>query len=232
GEIVLIDSRGDYYPLEWVSVVQGGWGYDHEGVAKLPRPFKYDSSGNPVIRGDIVLIQFLNGNPRLPVIMGGVRRIDTQNTTLPARHDKDGADANRLALRLAPLDDAGEEAGEVLVELGADGVGSVAATVSDTVTAAVGSTVDVEVGDGTTLDVHIDESVMTVGRSDGTARPLVQAEEYLDDEADAIQDIFLMLAGLGLPPTKAALFTAKIQLYRATTALNGGTYFTDRLKAD
>lgn len=234
GEINLVDNTGETYPLANVSVQQGAWGYDHEGVAKLPRPYVHDGSGKVVVQGDKVLIQFLNGNPRTPVITGGVRRLDVQNSTLPARHDKTGANPNRLTLRLAPLGDAGEELGEVLVELAADDKGSVAATVSDTVEGDVGTSVELRVGDpdGATpkLVANLVQGLMTVGRSDGTARVLVQGEGYIDDEAKAILQLYTLLAGLGLVAPDAQLFATKLVAARANPT--GGTYLTDRLKAD
>lgn len=134
--IVLRDNRGVTYQLPRVNLLSGTWGFDREGCAKLPRPFKYDSHGNVEVEGDQVVIWFIDGHPSRPLVQGGVRKLAGDDYY--PRLDADDADPNRLAARVVPLDDDGEEAGLVRLEVAADGVGSLSAHVSDTWTLTVG----------------------------------------------------------------------------------------------
>ena len=74
--VVLEASRGQKWPLSFVSILQGGWGAvdNSEGVTKLPRVREYDSEGKVTIEGDRVIIDFINGDKRRPLVRGGSQR--------------------------------------------------------------------------------------------------------------------------------------------------------------
>lgn len=121
GDVVLVANRGQKWPIRFVSILQGGWGAidNSEGVTKLPRVREYDSEGNVTIEGDRVIIDFINGDKRRPLVRGGVRSL-TASDFFPYNQTSGKANPNRLAMRLAPLDDEGKATGYVDVEVGGD----------------------------------------------------------------------------------------------------------------
>lgn len=203
GDVVLIDRAGNKYPLDMVSILTGSFGFTDEGVSKLPRAAKYDSKGREVRRGDRVIIMFLEGSRKRPVVIGGAKAID-RNDFLAYSHRKPaGADQNRLAARLQPLDDEDNPVGSVDLEAAyddkaalrvsvgpPDGAGprTYAALDDDEGTAQVG------LKDGTTLRLapgqaalvtaagHLlvldaDNGVQVAASSGGTADPMLELKE-------------------------------------------------------
>jgi len=118
GALVLESHRGATWPLEFVSIMQGmyGSGDNTEGMSKLPRERVYDGQGAVIIEGDRVIINFLDGNSSLPIICGGVRGVKV-SSFLPYNTERDGADANRLAGRLCPLNADGKVQGIIEWEM-------------------------------------------------------------------------------------------------------------------
>jgi hypothetical protein len=132
-DIRLRDRYGNRWPLDQVTILHGGWGFDTEGVVKLPRPAEYNSTGEETIRGDRVLILFLEGSRKRPVVLPGARRIQaTALDFLPYNHGSpEGADPNRLAARVQPLDSSGDPIGSVDFEAGYDETAGLRLSVGD-----------------------------------------------------------------------------------------------------
>jgi len=163
--VVLRDRRGNDYALRQVSIVQGGFGFDVEGVSKLPRPEVIDpTTGAVIVRGDRVLILWLDGNPTTPVVLPGVRSLRADDF-LPVDHSS-GADPNRWAMRVRARDDAGNVLGTVDIELcrNAADAGTARVTASG--------------------DVSIQASEVRLG--DDTATSLVALADLVKAELDAL----------------------------------------------
>lgn len=74
--IVLVDADGDRWSQDVVNICSSFWGGTSEGQRKLPRPWRYDETTGALIEhGDIVVIDFLNGDPRKPLIRGTVQQL-------------------------------------------------------------------------------------------------------------------------------------------------------------
>jgi len=139
GRVVLVGGKtGSVWGLEKVSILSGSFGFAEEGVEKLPRVYRYDDRGEELVQGDRVLIDFVNGNTDTPVVRGGVRAM-SPNAFLHYNHDAEGADENRLAMRLRILDaeGQGEEKGLVEFEAGHDEGGNVTLTLDGALTITV-----------------------------------------------------------------------------------------------
>lgn len=126
GGIVLEDRWGNVWSLNHVSILCGSFGWEAEGVAKLPRVRRFDSADKIIIEGDRVLIDFVDGNPKTPVVRGGLRSTAC-DAFLPYNHADTEADTdeNRLALRLRQLDEEGTETGTIELEAGHDEGGNI-----------------------------------------------------------------------------------------------------------
>ena len=121
GTISLRDRANNPWPLDQVTICHGGWGFDDEGVAKLPRPSKFNDAGEETEIGDRVLILFLEGSAKRPVVLPGFRRIKaTAGSFLPYHHKApdSAADPNRLAARIQPRDGDGVPVGSIDLEVG------------------------------------------------------------------------------------------------------------------
>lgn len=150
GEIVTLVARnGTVWPLERVTFLQR-FGSRDEGVTKLPRPFEYDALGRCTVKGDVVLIEFPDGNPNEPVVVGTA--VDcTAIPFLQRAYRPDGGGFNRLAVRVAPRDASDRETGHVEIEVARQDDGSVEVTASDAIDITVGapgSEVTIAVRDG------------------------------------------------------------------------------------
>lgn len=106
GEIVLQGHGGPRWPLSRCSIMGGTWGNDKEGMSKLPRPRVFDPDGEILCMGDNVRIDFMDGDPTVPVVQGGWRQLAPVDF-LPYNHNSPTNSRNRLAGRLRPLDDQG-----------------------------------------------------------------------------------------------------------------------------
>lgn len=222
-EVVLRDRHGNRWPMKAVSFAVGSFGSVHEGVEKLPRPWVYDTEGNPTVRGDLVLIGLLDNNPNRPVVLGAVRSTN-RNEWLAYNHgDVDGR-PNRLRVRIAPLDGNGAELGEVRVLAADDDTGSLVVEATDSIRLSVGSDLD-----GTLLDITLDGDKVTVGKG-GVPQALVQADFETDLEvfiagieafcsalAVAVDPVVTGAAGTLLLVTQ--LFKAQVQAGHSTARL-------------
>ena len=222
---VLRDRWGNTWAEESVSIVQGGFGYAEDGAQKLPRPFRYDPiTGKTVIEGDVVLIDFIDQNPKLPVVMGGVR--SARETGYLDRGYADAeAPYNRLAARLRALDTAGNVTGEMRLDVhGDDGDGAAKLATTTRIELLVSPDLDTE---ATPIRVTIEGGKVTV-EGGGLTEPVLLGRTYTADEAGAVSGIATVLSGLGFPVPPAVAFAANLVL--ASTV--GAPYLSQRLEAE
>src|SRR5688572_11231184 len=66
GTVVFADRKGNSWPAERVRLVQG-FGGEHSGIERAPRPWRFDGDGNPTLRGDLLLLGFLDADPKQPI---------------------------------------------------------------------------------------------------------------------------------------------------------------------
>jgi len=227
-EVYLLDRNGNRHPLARCSFMMGSFGYDKEGTTKLPRPRVLDSAGNVLSVGDMVKIDFADGNPYQPIVTGGARSVKSDDF-IPHTYDAQGGGYNRLAVRVAPQSDDGRELGAVELEIAADDKGSVGLELSDDLTARVGGdaswTTDgkltVTVGKGAgALTITVDGGVATVGSA---AQPVPLGKAFFAQLAAAMTEI---AAGLALIPSTNTVTTA------LATTLQGTTLLTSTFKAE
>lgn len=211
--VVLVDRHGSKYPLEQVSIQQGWWGSSDEGVARLPRPRRVSSSGETIVEGDRVRIDFLDGNPRCPIVSGGFRATSAGDF-LPYNYaSPQGGDRNRVAGRSRVLRDDGAEVGTVQWEVGAGGEPRVTVSLgrsSERLRTYVdldGESGAIQAGtrDGTVL--RLDEHSVTVSTSGGSGIVidsaagkvqvfhLGQVVEITDGSVKIVTDLLQMQAG-------------------------------------
>ena len=120
GPIDLVDGRSGH---RWQGIDTGTVQYANgsplnavEGWYRAPRPWKYDNSGNVLVRGDIVVIDFLDGNPNMPLVSPGSRSTKTKD---PDADDAFfppnplGQDPNPVRWRYVARNDAGAVTGHV-----------------------------------------------------------------------------------------------------------------------
>lgn len=215
GQVALVDDYGNRWAAERVAVVDGGWGYDQDGVARLPRPWVYDDRSNVTVRGDVVLIDYLDDDPRSPVVTGGLRRVGASGGFLDTSF-ADGAEQIRIQQRM--LDpDTGAVRGAVRVQAGPDD-----GTMTITVLGADEQSVRAvfEIGPA---GIVLRAPEITLGKVTPTvADPLVKSGAYLADEAAAAAQeaaILTAAAGVfGLPFDQIAARSVKLAGAVATGA--------------
>lgn len=222
-EVVLRDRWGNVWSRASVSIVQGGFGYAEDGAQKVPRPFKYDAQGNTVIEGDVVLIDFLDGNPKTPVVLGGVRSARATGFLSRGHHDEK-APYNRLRVRLRALDVDGNEVGDARVDIhGDDGEGSIRVSATAKLQLLVSSDLD----GGSPIRLTVADGKVTV-EGGGTTEPVLLGRTYTADELKALTQVSAGLASMGLPVTDVAAFVASL-----TAAGTAGTpYLSQKLEAE
>lgn len=106
GNVVLSDQHGGIWPAERVSYM-GAW---------RPRPWLY-RDGQVVTEGDMVMVAFMEGNWRAPVIVGIAAKVGGD---LVRQSFGDGLGNNYQKLTLECRDSSGALTGSVLVEVHAD----------------------------------------------------------------------------------------------------------------
>lgn len=134
-----VGNVGEYLEGEY-SIAQGG---ESDGVAWLPRPEVRDSANNVVIPGDKVLVTFIEGSSRRPVVLSGVRY--SENPTLPRNYQEmryAGHNINRVAMQRKIYDASGNVVGVVQCDVGTAGEPSVILGANGSVTINVGAKLD------------------------------------------------------------------------------------------
>lgn len=137
GGVVTLQARGGmWWPIDRVTFLQR-FGSVHEGATKLPRPRVFDDTGRQTAAGDVVLIEFPDGNPAEPVVVGTA--VDCKaDAFLQRKYNADGSGFNRVAVRVAPRDRNDQELGDVELEIARDDKGTVELWASDKLEIEVG----------------------------------------------------------------------------------------------
>jgi len=221
--VVLTDFSGETWPIEWVQICQGSWGFNDEGIQKLPRPAVYDDIGKEIVKGDHVLIDFLHGNPKLPIVRGGVRSLSSTDFLKP-RNDSAGSSPNRLAGRLRPLNAAGEQQAVIEWEAAYDDRG--------TFRLSIGRDMDTAARFYVSLDADRDElsistssgSRLVVGKTDVAIN--TSGGDWFTMQADKASGITMIRQGgaemFRLSDGKATTMAAKAQVFGSEVQLGNG----------
>lgn len=222
--VVLRDRWGNTFALQSVTIMSGTFGFDHDGFEKLPRPWKYDDDGKVVVRGDVVVIDFLDGNPKTPVVRGGARQA-TADDFLARNHGDVEAPYNRCRARLRALDADGAVQGEVRLRVndGADGDVKVQAT--GALELFVGDDLDADGG----IYVTIGGGVVTVRTAAGTSEGVILGKTFLSGLSTALADI---IAGLALVPYVATVVTTFRGQVDAAVSAEGAPYLSTKLTTE
>lgn len=205
--VVLVDRNGNTWAQERVAVVQGGFGFAEDGAQKLPRPYKFDATGAVVIEGDPVLIDFLDGNARRPVVLGGIRST-APGSFLDRGYDEADAPYNRAAVRLRALSSSGAVDGEVRVDVhGAAGPGVFRVLATDTIEVVVADDLDTEAG---ALRITVSGGKVTIDAG-GVTEPVILGSTFLGDLNDWLLAFTTLVTACGsatTAPQVAAAFAA------------------------
>jgi hypothetical protein len=112
----LVDELGNRWPWPDFTLQVGAWGYREDGVAVMPRDHQVDATGAVRVEGDKVLIQFIDGSSRRPIVTGSIAPVGRVADLLV------GPDAspNRVVAILRCLDANGEETGRVRLAVADD----------------------------------------------------------------------------------------------------------------
>ena len=217
GDTVLLRDRwGNTWSLDSVSIASGTFGFADDGFEKLPRPWKYDGD-KVVVRGDVVIIDFADGNPKTPIARGGIRQA-TKDDFLARNHaDTPGAPYNRCRARLRALDAAGVVQGEVRLNVH-EGTGDARLSATDTIEIFVGS--DLDGTDGIWLVVA--GGGVRVGSSAGTAAEgVILGKTFLTDLSTWQGAVTTFLTALGADATNPAVQAAAVALQPAHASFAG-----------
>ncbi len=208
--VVLTDRRGNNHNLEYVSILQGTFGWDSEGFTKFPRPRVVDAEGKLLIEGDRVMIDYLDGNVKRPVVRGGIRSTRAIDF-LGYNYKSEGATSNRLALRVEQRDERGNLLGEVEFEIGRNDLGKAELRASERIELVVVDRLGEKDTGEELLRIRIREDGVDIvrGQTDSTDQ-VILGREFLTELKIALTEI---AAGLTAIPSSAAavnVFIAKI----------------------
>jgi hypothetical protein len=204
------------WPVERVTILQGEWGYDHEGVEKLPRP-RVESNGQVLVQGDRVIIDFADGDFTRPFVRGGLRSLKTTDF-LARDHATTGANPNRLRVRVAPKDSQGNETGDVRLKVADGDLGTVELLATESVIVEIGSNLD----GSSFLSMHVDSSGVRISQA-GAPVAVILAPTFCADLAATLTELAAAATALGLPTVSTASQIAKL----ATT-----TYHSTKLTTE
>jgi hypothetical protein len=99
----LRSAGGKTWPQDQVRMLSGAFGHDQEGVQKAPRPRVYADDGATVlVEGDAFAIDFLNGNPDLPILLGAARTLTPADTEFWHSQPM-GEDPDAIRMRAAQI---------------------------------------------------------------------------------------------------------------------------------
>lgn len=209
--VVLLDDLGNGYELERCTILMGTWGGAEEGVQKLPRVELRDSSGAVLVPGDRVLILHVQGNPRRPVVLAGVRPLGAHDF-LARLHGAD-VDQNALRVRLRATDSTGVAGGRVDLEAGASAGGAVSLKVTDEVEIRAGPDPDA----ATAATLVLSAAGLEVA-SGGAAVPALLGRTFLQSLQTWNAGITTFLAALATDATNPAVQAAAVAMQTIHTA--------------
>lgn len=213
--VQLVTRAGAVIPIERVSFQMGAWGFTREGVSKLPRPREYNADGSILNEGDMLVVDFPDGNPTTPLVRGGFISA-SGDSFLTRTYDERGEGFNRLAMRVAPQRGA-RELGHVEVEIAADDKGSIVASVTDDVTLDMGGDVTITIGTRTSkLTIRIADGVATIDTDASPGQPAFLGRTMATRLAAALTEI---VTGLASPTPYTATTTQQLAIDLAGNTL-------------
>lgn len=236
--VVLRDRWGNTWARESVTLMQGMFGFNDDGARKAPRPYKYDARGEIEVEGDQVVIDFLDGNPKLPVVLGCV--VGPKEGFLPRGFQDDTAPYNRLAVRLRALDAAGEVVGEIRFDThGAAGAGVASFQATKTLELLIAEDLDDTSRGYLRLTMTDGTVVIDVG---GDAQPVILGISFLTDLKtwlDAIDTLVLACGSATTAPQIATAFSTFAPFHSSfkvnvgsSVSLEGAPYLSEVTKTE
>ena len=221
GKVVLADGRGNTWDSTNVRVVMGSFGGQHDGTERAPRPWVYDQgSSTPIVVGDIFIIQFLQGDPEKPIIIGGVSQLLPADSEFFAGQAI-GENPNRFAQRQAQIDSLGVVTGMFDIEAFAnDTEQQVEIRVS-------GPTV---AGGKCRILLDFKTNTISIGSGGETERALF-GDKFLSDLSGVLKDIIAI--GLGIPAGLAVPTDNAVQMdLDIAAALAAGPPYLGKVKVN
>ncbi len=193
--IALTDLDGNEWSVDRVIIASGGFGFREDGASILPQPTVCSDDGQVLIEGDKVVIDFLDGNPKMPLVRG-VANAAGRIADLPNRLTA-SAKVERKAVVLLVRNDQGAITGKLRIVAHDDGPGFLLES-----SGAVDLTV-VDTNGNKRVGLHIGDAELTVDAG-GTSRSLADTRAL-----DRLSGIVSMLststnwlpAVVGNPPT-------------------------------
>jgi hypothetical protein len=174
GKLFLVADDGPSWSVEYVTVLQGIFGWTEDGVAAFPRPWVYDDTGKATLEGDKVVFSRLNGAARMPLIVGAVRS-NAPHPFLSATISK--APRNRIAFRKRALDAQGKQKGEVRAEINPAEDGEMRVAATTRLQLQVAPTID-DANAGLQVVMEGGQVEITNG---STAEAMIRGETFLSD---------------------------------------------------
>jgi len=226
GKIVLcVGGQGDYIEDEYV-IAQSG---ESDGFCGLPRPEIRDSDNRITTPGDRLLVLFMEGCSRRPVVIQGARY--AENDFLPRNFQEaryHGHDINRQAWLRRILDNSGRETGRVQAEVAGDGKATLTIGATESTTLKVSANLDGS--NPTTIVIENGQVTITAhttvqGNMHAVSPALVDgvALGFHTQLAAALTEIVSFMAAFGAPGPQCAMMIA---------ALNVGTWKAAQLEAE
>ncbi len=198
GGLWLVSHEGDKWPAgPGTKTRLAGRRNRAEGRQRVPRPWTYDPQGKPIVRGDYVLVAFLDDDPASPVILDTVGDIEPDEPDFfPA--NPLGSDPNPLRERYAVVNAAGVVTGTLQVRAldGGNGWELV-----------VGGG---QFGVGTRLEIDHDAGTIKLGQGAET-HPVPLGDNLLDRLKTIVEQVMAVDASQAAKlPTSAPLTTATL----------------------
>jgi hypothetical protein len=213
--VQLVTRAGAVIPIERVSFQMGAWGFAREGVSKIPRPREYNADGSILNEGDMLIVNFPDGNPTTPLVSGGFRSVSS-DSFLPRTYDERGDGYNRLAMRVAPQRGA-RELGRVELEVAGDNKGSIDVSATDDVTLDVGGDVTITIGKGASrVTIKVTGGVATIDSEASPGQPAFLGRTMATRLAAALTEI---VTGLASPTPFTATTTQQLAIDLAGSTL-------------
>jgi len=219
--VVLRTRSGVSIPIERVSFQMGCWGFTHEGASKLPRPREYNPDGSVLNEGDMLRVDFPDGNPNTPLVSAGFISVKA-DAFLTRTYDERGEGFNRLAVRVAPQSGS-RQLGHVELEVAADDKGSVVLDLSDNASATIGGDLTITVGKGASkVSITVKGGVATIDSDASPGQPVLLGRTFASRLAAALGDI---VVGLASPSPYTSTITQQL-----VTDLAGNSLLTKASK--
>jgi hypothetical protein len=199
-KLVLRDSRGNTWDQDRVRLLAGDFGSCRDGTERAPRAWVFDQgSGSVLVEGDLLLIDFLDGDADKPFIRGGVRPLIPEDDSFFSGQSI-GQDANRYAFRQVQLDAAGVQSGHFDIEAFADGTQQ---------------RLEIRVGgallNGGKCRILLDFKAGVISIGDGNEdERVILGDEFLTDYKGVVDDLIAAAAAAGSSAVNTVAVSAKL----------------------